>query len=300
MSLGLNYKNEKNIFDEICDRREEYPPYLEYPLLRATGIVRHGFSTRLGGVSRGCYASLNLSFDRGDDSEAVKENFRRIGKALGVDCNDMVLSKQTHTTNVRVVTEADRGKGITKDRDYTDVDGLVTNVPGLCLVTSYADCVPLYFVDPVKKVIGLSHSGWRGTVGKIGRNTIQIMNEKFGCDPSDILAAVGPSVCMDCYEVSRDVIGRFQESFREQYWEQLVYRKPDGKYQLDLWRANEIIFLEAGIRQEHIAVTNVCTHCNSRILYSHRAAGDRRGNLCAFLALKRQDEERRFTGGRSL
>ncbi|WP_072523651.1 peptidoglycan editing factor PgeF [Clostridium sp. Marseille-P3244] len=292
MSLGLNYKNKKHIFDEICDGTEGHPPYLEYPLLRETGIVRHGFSTRLGGASRGCYASLNLSFDRGDDPEAVKENFRRIGNALGVDCNDMVLSKQTHTTNVRVVTEKDRGKGITRDRDYTDVDGLITNVPGLCLVTSYADCVPLYFVDPVKKVIGLSHSGWRGTVGKIGRNTIEIMNEKFGCDPSDILAAVGPSVCMDCYEVSEEVIDRFREAFEERYWEQLFYRKPDGKYQLDLWKANQIIFLEAGIRPEHIAVTNVCTHCNSRILYSHRAAGNKRGNLCAFLALKRQDEER--------
>ena len=174
MSLGLNYKNEKHIFDEAGGST----PYLEYPLLRETGIVRHGFSTRLGGVSEGFYASLNLSFDRGDREECVRENFRRIGEALGVRCEDMVLSRQTHTTNVRIVTEADRGKGITRERDYTDVDGLVTNVPGICLVTSYADCVPLYFVDPVKKVIGLSHSGWRGTVGKIGKKTILLMQEK--------------------------------------------------------------------------------------------------------------------------
>ena len=204
MSLGLNYKNEKHIFDEAGGST----PYLEYPLLRETGIVRHGFSTRLGGVSEGFYASLNLSFDRGDREECVRENFRRIGEALGVRCEDMVLSRQTHTTNVRIVTEADRGKGITRERDYTDVDGLVTNVPGICLVTSYADCVPLYFVDPVKKVIGLSHSGWRGTVGKIGKKTILLMQEKYGSDPADILAAAGPSVCMDCYEVSEDVIER--------------------------------------------------------------------------------------------
>lgn len=282
MSLGIKYKDNRHVLEENTD----YVPYLEYPMLKDTGIVRHGFSTRLGGVSEGYYASMNLSFDRGDRKEAVAENFRRIGEALGVRCEDMVLSRQTHTTNVRIVTDADRGKGITRERDYTDVDGLVTNVPGICLVTSYADCVPLFFVDPVKKVIGLSHSGWRGTVGKIGRKTVELMHERFGSDPADILAAVGPSVCMDCYEVSSDVIEKFKEAFSENWWDQLFYEKPDGKYQLDLWKANELIFLESGILPEHIAVTNVCTHCNSDILYSHRAAGDKRGNLCAFLALK--------------
>lgn len=282
MSLGIKYKDNRHVLEENTDS----VPYLEYPMLKNTRIVRHGFSTRLGGVSEGYYASMNLSFDRGDRKEAVAENFRRIGEALGVRCEDMVLSRQTHTTNVRIVTDADRGKGITRERDYTDVDGLVTNVPGICLVTSYADCVPLFFVDPVKKVIGLSHSGWRGTVGKIGRKTVELMHERFGSDPADILAAVGPSVCMDCYEVSSDVIEKFKEAFPENCWEQLFYEKPDGKYQLDLWKANELIFLESGILPEHIAVTNVCTHCNSDILYSHRAAGDKRGNLCAFLALK--------------
>lgn len=289
MSLGLKYKDERHVFDEAG----EETPYLKYPMFEKTGIVRHGFSTRMGGVSEGCYASLNLSFERGDREEAVRENFRRIGAAIGVRCEDMVLSQQTHTTNVRIVTEADRGKGIVRERDYTDVDGLVTNVPGICLVTSYADCVPLYFVDPVKKAIGLSHSGWRGTVGKIGAKTVEVMKDTFGSDPADILAAVGPSVCMDCYEVSGDVIERVEEAFAEHLWEQLFYRKPDGKYQLDLWKANELIFREAGIQPEHIAVTNVCTHCNSDILYSHRAAGDKRGNLCAFLALKQ------MTGGKS-
>ena len=154
-------------------------------------------------------------------------------------------------------------------------------------MTTYADCVPLYFLDPAKKVIALSHSGWRGTVGKIGKKTVELMHVKFGSDPADILAAVGPSVCQDCYEVSADVIDRFKEVFDRSAWDELFYEKPDGKYQLDLWKANEKIFLEAGIRKDHIAVTNVCTHCNSGILYSHRAMGDKRGNLFAFLALKR-------------
>lgn len=282
MSLGLVYKNKEHIFDEM----EGAVPYLSFPMFRDTGLVTDGFSTRLGGVSEGCFSSLNLSFDRGDDRAAVAENFRRMGEALGVRCEDMVLSQQTHTTNIRIVTDEDRGKGITRERDYTDIDGLVTNVPGICLVTTYADCVPLYFLDPVKKVIALSHSGWRGTVGKIGKKTVELMHDNFGSDPADILAAVGPSVCQDCYEVSADVIDRFKEVFDRSAWDELFYEKPDGKYQLDLWKANEKIFLEAGIRKDHIAVTNVCTHCNSEILYSHRAMGDKRGNLCAFLALK--------------
>ena len=282
MSLGIRYKDERQIFREI----EKEVPYLEYPLLTDTKIVHHGFSTRLGGVSQGCYASMNLSFTRGDDEAAVRENYHRIAKSIGVKCENMVLSQQTHTTNVRVVTEKDKGKGIVKPLDYTYVDGMVTNIHGICLVTFYADCVPLYFVDPVQKAIGLSHSGWRGTVGKIGKETIRKMEEQYGSDPKDILAAVGPSICKDCYEVSEDVILEFKKNFKERYWKDLFYRKENGKYQLDLWKANEIIFKESGILPEHIAVTNVCTHCNSEILYSHRTSGDRRGNLAAFLALK--------------
>ena len=172
-------------------------------------------------------------------------------------------------------------------QDYTDVDGMITNVPGICLVTSYADCVPLYFVDPVKKVIGLSHSGWRGTVGKIGKVTVEKMEEEFGCDPADILGPVGPSICQDCYEVSEDVIKKFRENYDENLWPEIFYQKENGKYQLNLWKANESVFLESGILPEHIAVTNVCTHCNPDILFSHRTTGNERGTLSAFLALKK-------------
>ena len=122
MSLGLIYKNAAHIFDEV----EKKTPYLEYPLFQETGIVTSAFSTRLGGVSEGYYSSLNLSFDRGDDPARVLENFKRIGASMGVNVEDMVLSKQTHTTNVRVVTAEDKGKGVMRERNYTDVDGIVT------------------------------------------------------------------------------------------------------------------------------------------------------------------------------
>lgn len=284
--MKIRYKNQNKIFKVV----ENEVPFLEYPMLEETGLVRHGFSTRLGGVSEGCFSSMNLSFGRGDKEEAVRENFRRMGLAIGARCEDMVFSRQTHTTNVQVVTEKDRGMGIMRPTEYQDVDGMVTDIPGICLVTFYADCVPLFFVDPVKKAIGLSHSGWRGTVGKIGKATVELMGCRFGSDPADILAAIGPSICQDCYEVSEDVIEKFRENFAECDWTQLFYQKENGKYQLDLWKANEIIFAEAGILSKHIAVTNVCTHCNSSVFYSHRTTGNQRGSLAAFLALKETGE----------
>ena len=285
MALGLKYKNEEPILEEAGT----VTPFLEFPLFKNTGIVRHGFSTRLGGVSKGYYSSMNLSFERGDDPEAVRENFRRMGAAIGVSCEDMVLSKQTHTTNVRIVTEEDRGKGILKERDYTDVDGLITDVPGLVLATFYADCVPLYFVDPIRKAVGLSHSGWRGTVHKIGKITVQAMADQYGSRPEDIVAIIGPSICQDCYEVSEDVILEFQKYYREDCQSELYYRKENGKYQLNLWRANEIVMEEAGILPENIHTTQWCTCCNPELLYSHRASKGKRGNLAAFLGLKRSE-----------
>lgn len=260
--------------------------WLSNPMLSEISGVRHGFSTRLGGVSEGHLSSMNLSFSRGDQEENVRENFRRIAAAIGFSAEELVFSDQTHTANVRVVTDADRGKGYAVPRDYKDVDGLITNVPGLVLATFYADCVPLYFVDPVHRAIGLSHSGWRGTVQKIGKVTVERMAEEYGSRPEDIYAAVGPSICQECYEVSRDVIEEFQKAFDTKWHSELFYEKADGKYQLNLWKANEAVFLEAGIMPEHISVTDICTCCNSELLFSHRASRGMRGNLAAFLELK--------------
>ena len=255
-------------------------PLLHFKRLEEIEFIEHCFTTRGGGTSRGIFESMNLSFTRGDANGCVLENYRRIAEAMGTDIFDFVTSDQTHTTNVAVVRAEDKG------RRFMETDGMITNVPGICLVTFYADCVPLYFVDPVKKAIGLSHSGWRGTVGKIGKVTVELMQKTYGSDPKDILAAIGPSICQDCYEVSEDVIVKFKKSFEEKYWPELFYQKENGKYQLNLWKANELVFEEAGILKKHIAVTNVCTHCNPDILFSHRTTGNKRGNLSAFLALK--------------
>ena len=265
--------------------------WLTYPAFEKIPGIVHGFSTRLGGVSQGIYESMNLSFTRGDNEDAVRENYRRLSDAMGFSMGDIVTSDQTHTTNVHVVTETDRGNGITKPRPYTDVDGMITNVPGLVLATFYADCVPLFFVDPVHKAIGLSHSGWRGTVGKIGKVTVEKMAEEFQTDPSELYAAIGPSICQDCYEVGKDVAEPFEKLFSQERYQDvslknILTEKVNGKYQLDLWRANEAILLGAGILKEHLSMTDICTCCNPGYLFSHRASKGRRGNLAAFLMLK--------------
>lgn len=264
-------------------------PLIKFPIIENTGIVKHGFSTRFGGVSEGIFFSMNLSFTRGDNPECVTENYKRISNAIGFDYRDIVMSDQTHSTNIRIVSNLDKGKGITKEKDFKEVDGLVTNVPGIPLVTLFADCVPLYFVDPVKKVIGLSHSGWKGTLNKIGNRTVEVMHETYGCKPSDIVACVGPSICQDCYEVGEDVAERFIGQYSTSKINKILYKKNSDKYQLNLWKANEISLLEAGIQPYNLALPDICTCCNKDILFSHRGLQGKRGNLGAFLMLKNLD-----------
>ena len=260
--------------------------FLAYPAFENLPEIIHCFSTRLGGVSEGIFSSMNLSFTRGDNENAVRENYRRLGAAVGFAPEDVVSSDQTHTTNVRLVGAEDRGNGITRPRTFHDTDGMITNVPGVVLATYYADCVPLYFVDPVHHAIGLSHSGWRGTVHRMGKATLEAMNREYGTDPVDVVACIGPSICQDCFEVGPEVAEEFAGNFAKKYHAELFYRKENGKYQVDLWRANQIILNEAGIPKDQIHTTDICTRCNPEHLFSHRIMGTERGNLAAFLVLK--------------
>lgn len=263
-------------------------PLISFNCYENIDFINHGFSTRLGGTSNGIFSSMNLSFGRGDDTSCVEENFRLIASSIGTKPENMVNAMQTHTAAVLRVGKDKCGMGITRPRDFSDIDGLVTNEPGVCLVTSYADCVPLFFVDPVKKCIGLSHSGWRGTVKKIGINTVRIMSEQFSSDPSDIIAFIGPSICMDCYEVSSDVADEFRSAYTKEQSEILMIQTSAEKYQLDLHQANVFNMLDAGLKAENIHVTDICTCCNPELLFSHRASKGQRGGLCGFLEIKGQ------------
>lgn len=279
--------------------------YFVFKGLDETGIVQHFFSTRKGGVSTGHTGTLNFSYTQGDKKENVDENFRRAASFFSKTPEDIVCTQQTHTTNVRRVTAADKGKGIVCTRDYTDIDGLITNERGIVLAAFFADCVPVFIVDPVNRAIGLSHSGWRGTVGKIGSVTLSAMMKEYGTRAEDVHAAIGPSICKNCYEVSEDVALAFEEAFprndalAEEYLSRynenikkkdiencLFYKKNNGKYQLDLWYANYRVLRDAGVPDKNIEVTDVCTCCNPTLLFSHRATGGKRGNLGAFMMLK--------------
>ena len=271
--------------DRVLEIEDKSVPLLYFPILENTGIVEHCFTTRAGGVSEEIFDSLNLSFTRGDDESAVMENYDRLAAALDTRKEQFVCTDQTHTTNVIRVGKEDCGYGVTRQKPYTDVDGLVTDEPGVVLSTFFADCVPLYFVDTVNRAIGLSHSGWRGTVGRMGQRTLEKMATEFGTNPKDVVAAVGPSICQDCYEVSEDVAEEFIREFSG-HADEILINKGNGKYQLDLWKTNEIVLIEAGVKKENIAVTNICTCCNPDLLFSHRASKGKRGNLGAFMYIR--------------
>lgn len=262
--------------------------YLTFPSFEESGMVKHLITTRLGGVSSGELATMNLSFTRGDREENVLENYRRVGRVLGCGPEDMAASHQTHTVNIRHVTASDRGKGIVAPRDYDNIDGLMTDEKGIALVTYYADCVPLLFLDPVHRAIGLAHSGWRGTVNRMGKHMMEAMAEAFGSRPAEMIAAVGPSICQACYEVGEEVAEQFLQLFRGRESSDGIVTpgKAEGKYQLDLWQANRLILEEAGIPQRSISVTDICTCHNRDYLFSHRGSDGHRGNLGVFLMLK--------------
>lgn len=258
--------------------------YLTFPILEETGLVRHLFTTRVGGASRQEFATMNFSVDRGDSESNVAANYERIAGVLGCNVEDMVASRQTHTVNIRKVTSVDRGKGIARPRDYDDVDGLITDERGIVLVTFYADCVPLFFVDVRNRAVGLAHSGWRGTTAGMGRCMVNAMRENYKTAPEDLRVAIGPSICRECYEVGEDVAIEFIQ--QGQSLEAAVTRGAQpGKYQLDLWLANRLILERAGVCRENISMPDICTCHNSAYLFSHRASKGKRGTMGAFLGL---------------
>lgn len=281
--MNINYLN----FNGTTKYNQSKVPYISFTNFDKLGFITHGFSTRLGGVSKNEFESMNLSYTRGDDNEKVNENFRRIGKELNISPENMVYAMQTHTSNVMAVTEHHRGMGVVKERDFSDIDGLITNIPNVALVTGYADCVPLFFADPVKKVIGASHSGWRGTVKNIAKVTVDKMKECYDCNPADIRAFIGPSICKSCYEVGEDVAEEFAAVYKEETFNGILMPKTpySGKYMLNLHRANYINFINSGLLPENIMVTDICTCCNPKLLFSHRASDGKRGGMCGFIQI---------------
>lgn len=254
--------------------------YYTFPAFDAFSFVRHGFSTRIGGVSEGIYQSMNLSFTRGDKEEHVRENFERFCAAVGVDSKGAVVSAQEHHTVIYNARSQDCGRGVYRERGYHDIDGLLTDEPNVVLFTQYADCVPLFFLDPVRRVVGTSHAGWRGTVAQIGAVTVERMCRDYGCRREDILAAIGPSIGPCCFEVDEPVYREFKTLSASCFAKQT-----EQKVWIDLWKTNRNILRDAGIAEDHITVTDLCTKCHPDVFWSHRVTGGERGSLAGCISL---------------
>lgn len=214
----------------------------------------------------------------------MRRNLELVCGAIDIDYTKLVLSDQTHEDNIRIVTEADIGKGITASSDINNTDGLMTNIPGIPLITFYADCVPLFFLDIKNRAIAVTHSGWRGTVLKIGAKTIKQMAEVYGTKPEDCLVGIGPSLEMNCFEVGQEVAEQFMGSFGNH--PEIIEPLENGKYVVDLWEANKQMLIEQGIQENNITISGFCTKCNEELFFSYRRDKGRTGSLSAIMELK--------------
>lgn len=267
---------------EIVERTKGGVTYLAASGFEAAGGVAHGFSTRLGGVSTGVYESLDLGSTRGDDPAHVRENYRRFFSAIGGDVGRVALANQVHGDTVRTVTAADVKRDLFDPEPY-EADGLVTDVPGVALVVFAADCLPILFYDPERRVIAAVHAGWRGTASGIVERAVEKM-AFYGCDPAHILAAVGPGISRCCFETHEDVPNAMTEAMGAAALSAIEVL-PTGKFHVDLKALNAKRLESAGLDPAHIAVSPDCTCCMPEKYWSHRATHGERGSQAAMIAL---------------
>lgn len=246
--------------------------------LNNKGVI-HAFTTRRGGISEGSFASLNLSYTRGDETSRVEENFRILARAVGYKFERLVASKQVHGDVIRIATESDCGKLNNFTLDY-ECDALITDIEGLPLMVFSADCVPILLFDPVRRAIGAVHTGWRGTALGIAAKTVRKMAEVFGCKANDIVAAIGPCIDKCCFETERDVPNAMAGALPEP--ERFVTQN-GLKYSVDLKEINRYWLESEGVTD--ISVSDLCTACNTDLFWSHRVQGDNRGSMASVIML---------------
>ena len=273
-----------SVNSNVMTLKGDKTPFLTYNVLNDIPFIRHAFSTRLGGVSKGVCESMNLAFGRGDDRETVLENYKLICSSVGFDFESLCGSVQIHEAKVKTVTSADRGHGILREREWQSADALITQDKDVTLVTYYADCTPLFFVDTKTHAIGLAHGGWRGTVERIAVNTVKAMEQEFGTKPEDLICCIGPVIGKCCYEIDEECAKQFK-ALAEIDTNEILEAKADGKYMADLALTNKLLLLNAGVKEENITISDLCTRCNSDLLWSHRATGGQRGTMAAFMKI---------------
>ncbi len=243
-----------------------------------TGLIKHCFTTRCGGVSKNEFASMNLRMHCDDKKENILKNYEIICDEIGVNFKNLVFSNQVHCDTILSVCSEDMGNGITKPQKWDGVDGLITNQPGVPIIIFAADCVPVFFLDPKKKVIALVHSGWKGTVLKISAKCIEKMVTEYSCDPADIMVAIGPSIGVCHFEVGDEVADVFRDTFGDSVLEK------HEKWHVNMQKAIEIQVKDMGV--ENIIKADICTYCNSDLLFSHRKTAGKRGVMAGIMELK--------------
>ena len=252
---------------ELFNISNEVVPYISYKCFDELSFIKNAFTLRKGADGSPIY----MFPAHAPSVDCARSFSAQLAKELGTDLFHRVFAQQKHTANVHLVNKSDIGHSF-EESPIRNTDALITNIPGTHLCISVADCIPLCFVDPVKKAIGVAHSGRRGTQLKIGRNVVDKMHSSFGSDPKDILATIGPGICQDCYEVGPEILEEFKVDFGADACK-LLFLKKNEHYYLDLLLANKMLLLDAGLQEKNIVVSNICNRCNSDKFYSFRADG---------------------------
>lgn len=253
------------------------PRFYHFNTLGRFKEIRHFISGRNGGVSTGELGELNLSFKVGDDTENVKANRERIAQALGIAPEKLVFPAQTHSNHIAEVTRENYSDF------FSDTDGLITDIPGICVSVMSADCVPVLLYDPSSRSVAAIHAGWRGTVAGIVPKAIEAMRARYNADPSKMIAGIGPSICGDVYEVGGEVAEEFSNIFENTRG--VVRQKENGKFLLDLWEANKRMLLQSGLDERSIEIAGICTYTNADSYFSARRSGNKAGRFGAGIVI---------------
>lgn len=261
-------------------------PLWFFQCLLEYGEIYHFVSTRNGGFSNPPYDSLNLGFHVGDSPEIVLDNRKRLASALGIPLGNFTIAQQVHGCNVGIIGEELRSSGAFHyDTAIVATDAMITNTPNICLMVLQADCVPILFFDVKKKVIGVAHAGWKGTVRMVAQDTIKVLQKKFHCLPHDILVGIGPSIGPCCYEIGTEIIVQIEKAFPHEKG-YICNKTPHGKGCFNLWEANKTQLLQIGIPERNIEVAQICTRCNHTIFFSYRCQNTETGRFGAGVMLK--------------
>ncbi|MBN1120402.1 MAG: peptidoglycan editing factor PgeF [Anaerolineae bacterium] len=250
--------------------------YYQFDNLRYLDGVTHGIFTRRGGVSQAPFDSLNVGSTVGDNPEHVEANRQRIAAIVGVPVENTRTTWQVHSARVIVAR-----RDVPQEYPPEQADGIITADPGVMLMMRFADCVPMIFFDPRKRVVGLAHAGWRGTIAGIGPATVNAMVAEFRCNPQDIIVGIGPSIGPCCYEVGPEVTAQVRETFID--GDNYIFSVNGSGAHLDLWKANQYDIQAVGVRK--IEVAGLCTVCHRHEFFSHRAEAGRTGRFGAVVML---------------